>query len=96
MPCPFRQASNPGAICNKKGGVCSLQLHSQDADGKVAAVGRFVTLCPSRFWQDNNIFRWVGETVLGISNPTLVKEVGFLESVLTSDDDKVATSTEGG
>ncbi len=87
-PCPFRQASDPGAICNKKGGVCSLQLHSLGPDGKVTAAGPFVTMCPSRFWQDNNVFRWVAETIIGSTKPVLVKEVGFLESVMTVEGNK--------
>ena len=94
MPCPFRQASDPGAICNKKGGVCSLQLHNQDADGKVTAIGHLVTMCPSQFWQDNNVFRWVGEVVIGTSKPTLVKEVGFLESVLNLEEENKANKIE--
>src|SRR5262249_3044058 len=71
MKCPFRQASEPDALCNKKGGVCSIQLHRRDSGGVVSAVGSFVTMCPARFWQDNDVFRWVGQTVLGTSTPAL-------------------------
>jgi hypothetical protein len=87
MPCPFRETVEPGARCNKKGGVCSLQLY-REALGGVKPVGSFVTMCPSRFWQDASVFRWIGEEVLGTSTPTLIKEVDFLESVLGASEDE--------
>jgi hypothetical protein len=86
MPCPFRQEADPEAICNKKGGVCTLRPHRRAADGTVSVGGPLVTLCPSRFWQDNSIFRWIGQTILDTSEPTLIKEVEFLESVLGATD----------
>ena len=90
MPCPFRETVEPGAKCNKKGGVCSLQIHRQNDGGAVAAVGSFITMCPSRFWQDASVFRWIGQEIIGTSKPVLIKEVDFLESVIapdTPDDD---------
>jgi hypothetical protein len=85
MPCPFRETVEPGAKCNKKGGVCSLQIHRQDDTGAITAVGSFITMCPSRFWQDANVFRWIGQEILGTSTPVLIKEVDFLESVIVPD-----------
>ena len=85
MPCPFRETVEPGAKCNKKGGVCSIQKHRDDGSGAVTAVSSFVTMCPSRFWQDASVFRWIGEAVLGTSKPTLIKEVDFLESLIGVD-----------
>jgi hypothetical protein len=41
--------------------------------------------CPYRFHEALNVFRWVGETILGDSNPKLVGEVGFLEASATTD-----------
>ena len=37
-------------------------------------------LCPRRFEQDLEIFRWVGETVLGTSTPVIATEIGFLRA----------------
>lgn len=81
MPCPFRQEADHNARCNKKGGVCTLRPHQRDSDGSITVMSPFVTMCPSRFWQDNQVFRWVGEEVLGTSNPTLIREVDFLEGL---------------
>ena len=36
-------------------------------------------MCPSRFYQDHRVFRWIGETILGCPEPLTVGEVGFLE-----------------
>ncbi len=90
FPCPFRQASSPDAKCNKKGGVCSLRLHSEGPDNTVVTEGPLVTLCPSRFWDGNEVFSWIGQTILGVSNPTLVKEVAFLSSLPSAESDDVA------
>ncbi|MDY0967590.1 NotI family restriction endonuclease [Sphingomonas sp. CFBP9021] len=89
LPCPFRQAASPGAKCNKKGGVCTLRRHSLQDDGSVELVGPAVTVCPSRFWAGNEVFRWIGETVLGSPEPTLVKEVPFLSSVVEEDSEEI-------
>src|SRR2546426_5105982 len=59
-PCPFQR----DAICNKKGGVCSLRLYEQVGQSPVSATGALITTCPNRFLQDVLIFRWVGETIL--------------------------------
>ena len=81
--CPYRQPSSPGAICNKKGGVCSLIPYRTIADGGVA-IGdphELVTICPSRFWEGNTLFKAIGHDLLQCKTPTVVKEVGFLASV---------------
>ncbi len=41
--------------------------------------------CPYRFHEALDVFHWVGETILGDSNPKLVGEVGFLEAGATTD-----------
>ena len=87
LPCPFRLAADPGAICKKKGGVCTLRRHAKDENGSVSATGPFVTLCPSRFWSNNDLFRWVGTELLGVELPTLVKEVQFLSSIVDEGED---------
>lgn len=86
MPCPFRQAVDPRALCNKKGGVCSLQVYREVPGGAVAASGEFVTMCPSRFWHDANVFRWVGQTMIGTSKPIMIKEVDFLDTLPAAPD----------
>jgi Restriction endonuclease NotI len=81
MPCPFRQEADSNASCNKKAGVCTLRQHRRDTNGRILAEAPFVTMCPNRFWHDNQIFRWIGNEVLGTSHPTLIKEVDFLEGL---------------
>jgi hypothetical protein len=76
--CPFRQQAYPGANCSKQSGVCSLRMYER-GEADVVPIGNFVTICPARFWQDNDVFRWVGQTILGISTPTVIAEVKFLE-----------------
>lgn len=79
--CPFRSNFK----CNKKGGVCSLRLYERDDQKRVVAPpdddsGLLRTVCPNRFHEDGRIFEWVGETVMSATNPSVVGEVGFLES----------------
>ncbi|EWS77043.1 hypothetical protein FUT69_00020 [Xylella taiwanensis] len=51
--------------------------------------GDFRITCPYRFHDDLDVFKWVGETILGDTDPLLVSEVGFLEA-------GVSTDSEGG
>jgi hypothetical protein len=81
ISCPFQDATE----CNKPGGVCSLRLYERSSQtGEVrpasAAQGELRTVCPSRFEQSKLIYRWVAETVLGINDPAILGEIGFLES----------------
>ena len=82
QPCPFRTDSTH-PTCTKPGGVCSLQLVS-DEGGRVHAVdgerGMVRALCPYRFHQDNTAFRHIGERLLDDPAPRQMGEVGFLES----------------
>lgn len=81
--CPYRQPSSPGAVCNKKGGVCSLTPYRTVTDGRVTIgdAHELVTMCPSRFWEGNTLFKTIGRDLLHCETPTVVKEVGFLASV---------------
>lgn len=97
QPCPF-QARKDGALCTKDGGVCSIKLYSYSpheingrATGEVVKgkTGELRATCPNRFNETLEIYKWVGETILGDPMPSLVGEVGFLESAATTD-------TEGG
>jgi hypothetical protein len=80
--CPFRE-NTPHATCTKPGGVCSLQLYT-DQNGVVEPVagdkGMLRALCPYRFHQLNTVFQHIGERLLSDPNPVLAGEVGFLES----------------
>lgn len=82
QPCPFRTDS-AYPTCTKPGGVCSLQLISDDND-LIAEVcgdrGKVRALCPYRFHQGNTVFRHIGEQLLGDADPKQMGEVGFLES----------------
>lgn len=82
--CPFMQASLPGTTCNKKGGVCSFRPYRETAHGfaePILTSYGLVTLCPRRFWADNLIFHWIGESILNCRNPVLITEVPFLRAV---------------
>jgi len=46
----------------------------------VHTTGTPVTTCPTRFLKNNEVFRWVGETILGNGDPKIVTEVPFLMS----------------
>jgi hypothetical protein len=36
-------------------------------------------MCPYRFYEDGQIFDWIGDVMLGHSSPLVVEQVGFLE-----------------
>jgi hypothetical protein len=73
--CPY----HPRKICNKKGGVCTLRLYEQHGTGSAVGTGSPVSVCPSRFFEDGMIHRWVGETILGTTEPVVLSEIGFLD-----------------
>lgn len=85
--CPFLATLIPAARCNKASGVCTIRKFRQATEGSgVAMIGdKIVTVCPSRFLQpvagDMNLFVWISEKMLGINNPTIVKETPFLRKV---------------
>ena len=82
QPCPFR-TDTAHATCTKPGGVCSLQLLSDDG-GQVHALsgerGMVRATCPFRFHQGNTVFRHIGERLLSDPDPKQMGEVGFLKS----------------
>jgi len=95
QPCPFK-ARKTDALCTKDGGVCSLRAYAyveHPSTGRAIGVpvdgktGEFRATCPNRFNEALDIFKWVGETVLGDANPRLVGEVGFLEAGATTDNE---------
>lgn len=95
VPCPFRLDADPAAQCKKKGGVCSIRRHRLNEDESVSLEGPLVTLCPSRFWSKNKVFEEIGQLVLGVTSPTLVKEVQFLTSIVDEGDDEKAGDAVG-
>lgn len=93
QPCPF-QSRKEGAVCSKEGGVCSLRLYSYAShpeNGRAVGVpvegkqGGLRATCPYRFHDQLDVFKWVGETILGDADPSLVGEVGFLEAGASTD-----------
>jgi hypothetical protein len=95
QPCPF-QALKQGATCSKDGGVCSLRLYAYGThsdNGRAIGIpvdgkqGDLRATCPYRFHDELDVFKWVGETILGDPAPLLVGEVGFLEAGASTDSD---------
>ena len=93
QPCPF-QGRKAGAVCSKDGGVCSLRLYSYEKhpdNGRAVGVpldgkqGYLRATCPYRFQDEQDVFRWIGETILDDPDPQCVPEVGFLEADASAD-----------
>lgn len=72
--------SQDGALCHKRGGVCSLRLYNEMKEGAEGA-GPIVTTCPQRFLEAGKIFQWVGSTLLQTEAPIVLGEVGFLDKL---------------
>jgi hypothetical protein len=107
VECPFKppEPGKPVRKCNKKGGVCSLRLFVQDAQGRVEGNGEPVVTCPNRFLEGNLVMRWVSDTLLGTSNPVVISELPFLMGEIQAEEeaepdavgkiDKVPVNPEG-
>lgn len=86
--CPFLSSVIPESKCNKAGGVCSIRQYTQNQDGSGTPVqgDKIVTVCPIRFLQplneEDTLFLWIAEKLLGISDATVVKETPFLRKIL--------------
>jgi hypothetical protein len=76
-PCPFR----PGKKCNKAGGVCSVRQYQREGTDALIKLGKVVTTCPARFFDANEVFRWVGKIMLGTEKPRVIGEVPFLQKL---------------
>jgi hypothetical protein len=64
-----------------------------------------VTTCPNRFIEDNRVFEWVGETLLGTRSPLVISELPFLMGDADAEEseqdpvgkiDKVLVNADGG
>ena len=67
-----------------------MRLYEEQTDGRVVGRGSPVSVCPSRFFEDGMIHRWVGETLLRTPTPVVLSEIGFLDrlkSAATDDDE---------
>ena len=80
--CPFVQHLMPGALCNKRGGVCSI-IPYEDVEHKTPAA-----VCPRRLLQmdsaGRDIFDLLASQCLGVKlgqNYVVVREVPFLLKV---------------
>ena len=105
--CPFKAAGlgKPAPRCNKKGGVCSLRLLEQAAEGWVEGKGAPVITCPNRFLEGKVVAQWVGETLLGTSRSVVISKLPFLMGEIQSEEaeenavgkiDEVLVNAEGG
>jgi hypothetical protein len=56
--------------------VCSIRRFVQTDD--IVSFGPLISTCPSRFLEDGEVFRVIGETILGTNDPMIVKEIPFL------------------
>lgn len=92
--CPFKSLNGQGAVCSKRGGVCSFRLYAWDITQEPGGIngvlvegknGALRAACPYRFHENGEIFKWVGETILGDADPKIIGEVGFLETASISD-----------
>lgn len=86
LDCPFQSTGSQKVTCTKKGGICSIRLYQHDPQAtKIATVtgtrGALCTTCPKRFQEDSLVYQWVGEVVLGSSQPLVIGEIGFLEGL---------------
>ncbi|MHB1425233.1 MAG: NotI family restriction endonuclease, partial [Gemmataceae bacterium] len=83
--CRFLSTKEHPRPCWKTGGVCSLRSYEQA--GKLVHVdpagGTLRATCPSRFEEDGEVYRWIGEVLLGNSDAVPVGQVPFLERVPT-------------
>jgi hypothetical protein len=92
LPCPFRSTAAQQVECKKVGGVCSLRLYERSSStgevkGAGGEAGELRAICPLRFEQAGLIYRWVGERVLECVEPLVLREIKFLESPPSEDDE---------
>jgi hypothetical protein len=96
IECPFKppEPGKPVRRCNKKGGVCSLRLFVQEGCC-VQLKGDPVVTCPNRFLEANTVVRWVGETLLGTTNPIVISELPFLMGDIQAEEEEAEPDAVG-
>lgn len=83
--CPFRsQFFGRDMACNKAGGVCTIAQYTQDETNTVTIADEGACVCPIRLL-DTNVFKRVGEAVLGSQHPWVVREVPFLQNAVQNE-----------
>lgn len=80
--CRFR-----GAQCNKKGGVCTLRPY-ENGDVVAPVASPLITICPQRFFESGEVYRWIGETLLGSPHFSIATEVDFLQGETQDTDEE--------
>ncbi|MXW11294.1 MAG: hypothetical protein F4X84_03310 [Synechococcus sp. SB0662_bin_45] len=77
--CPFRPM-----VCNKRGGVCSIQPY-REAEQRISGVaGEPVIVCPTRFEQNKMLVQWLADIVrFQLDDVMLAREVPFMRSTTT-------------
>lgn len=82
QPCPFRSVNGQPSLCTKRGGICSLRIYEKSEEGAVSPagglIGHLVTVCPVRFLESGNIFKWIGNKLLKNESPAVLTEFNFL------------------
>lgn len=82
LRCPFMSTPANDVACSKEGGVCSRRKYERLAEtGKVVVPkdqGSLRTMCPKRFEEGREIFRWIGEVVLNEPGARPIGQVNFL------------------
>lgn len=89
-PCPFRE----DRMCNKAGGVCTVREYSREGFDGPISLGPLVTVCPNRFFDDDEVFRWVGQVMLGSGSPEVLGEIPFLQKLRTGKPAKDANAAD--
>lgn len=86
VQCPFRtKFFGKDMLCNKAGGVCCVAKYSTDTtvSPSITTVSDdLACLCPSRLL-DRDVFKRIGQAVLGTEDVYLVREVPFLQNVVS-------------
>jgi|SRR5579864_987496 len=100
QPCPFLSKPGKSVPCWKTGGICSLRLYERSKATGFVRINpdrsTYRTTCPSRFEQDNTVYRWVGEVLLGSKKAIATGEIPFLQRVPRMGDENPQTAREVG
>lgn len=91
--CPFLSAREPGALCNKVGGVCSIRRYEKTSP-VTAADTQPTTTCPNRFLEYRNsesIFNYIAREFFSVaSGAKMIPEVPFLRKEMADGGDRGA------